>query len=79
MICPGYFDTPLVRDLAKQYARSQNCSVEEVLSDWANYAPVQRFGKPEDLGALVTFLASSKAEFITGTHITMDGGAIRQY
>ncbi len=79
VICPGYFDTPLVRELAQQYATSQNTSVEQVLSDWADYAPVKRFGKAEDLGALVAFLASPKAEFITGTTITIDGGAVRQY
>lgn len=79
VICPGYFDTPLVRELAKQYADSNQTSVEAVLQEWANYAPVQRFGKPEDLGALVAFLASPRGEFITGTTITIDGGAVRQY
>lgn len=79
VICPGYFDTPLVRELAKQYATSQNVSVEKVLDEWAAYAPVKRFGKPDDLGALVSFLASKKAEFITGTTITIDGGAVRSY
>ncbi|MBP7861150.1 SDR family oxidoreductase [bacterium] len=79
VICPGYFDTPLVRELAKQYATSQNVSVEKVLTDWASYAPVKRFGKPDDLGSLVAFLASTKAEFITGTTITIDGGAVRRY
>ncbi|MBC7997301.1 MAG: SDR family oxidoreductase [Leptolyngbya sp.] len=79
VICPGYFDTPLVRELAQQYATSQNVSVEKVLNDWAEYAPVKRFGKPDDLGAMVAFLASTKAEFITGTTVTMDGGAVRRY
>ena len=79
VICPGYFDTPLVRELAKQYATSENASVDEILSAWAAYSPVRKFGKPEDLGALVSFLASPRGEFITGTSITMDGGAVRQY
>jgi 3-oxoacyl-[acyl-carrier protein] reductase len=79
VICPGYFDTPLVRELAGQYATSQNVTVEAVLDDWANYSPVKRFGKPEDLGALVAFIASPRAEFMTGTAVTIDGGAVRQY
>src|SRR5262249_46646381 len=53
VICPGYFDTPLVRELAEQYARVEGVSAETVLSDWAEYAPAKRFGKPDDLGALV--------------------------
>ncbi len=79
VICPGYFDTPLVRALAQQYADSQNDSVDNILRSWADYAPSKRFGKPDDLGSLVAFLASDKAEFITGTSITIDGGAVRQY
>ena len=79
VICPGYFDTPLVRELAQQYATAEHVSVDDVLSVWANYSPVKRFGKPEDLGALVAFLASPRGEFITGTTLTIDGGAVRQY
>jgi len=79
VVCPGYFDTPLVRKLAAQYATAQQSDVPTVLLDWQNYSPVRKFGKPEDLGALVAFLASPRGEFITGTAITMDGGAVRQY
>lgn len=79
VICPGYFDTPLVRELAKQYANTSDKAVETVLQDWADYAPVRRFGDPDDLGSLVAFLASPKGQFITGTTITIDGGAVRQY
>jgi 3-oxoacyl-[acyl-carrier protein] reductase len=78
VICPGYFETPLVHDLAKQYADTHN-SVEEVLNEWRAYSPVKCFGKPEDLGALVAFLASPRGEFMTGTTVTMDGGAVRKY
>jgi 3-oxoacyl-[acyl-carrier protein] reductase len=79
VICPGYFDTPLVQDLAKQIAEGQKIPVEQVLNEWEEYSPVKKFGKPDDLGALVAFIASPRAEFITGTAITMDGGAVRQY
>jgi NAD(P)-dependent dehydrogenase (short-subunit alcohol dehydrogenase family) len=79
VICPGYFDTPLVQNLAQQYADSQKVSRETVLQDWADYSPMKKFGKPEDLGALITFLASPRAEFITGTTITIDGGAVRRW
>jgi 3-oxoacyl-[acyl-carrier protein] reductase len=79
VICPGYFDTPLVQNLAQQYADSQKVSRDVVLQDWADYSPMKRFGKPEDLGALVSFLASPRGEFITGTTVTIDGGAVRRY
>lgn len=79
VICPGYFETPLVENLALQYANAQKTTRAEVLEDWKKYSPVKRFGKPEDLGALVAFLSSPKAEFITGTTVTIDGGAVRKY
>ncbi len=79
VICPGYFDTPLVQNLAQQYADSQKVSRDVVLQDWADYSPMKRFGRPEDLGALVSFLASPRGEFITGTTVTIDGGAVRRY
>ena len=39
--------------------------------------PAGRIGKPEELAALVTFLASEQAAYITGTTIPVDGGAGR--
>jgi 3-oxoacyl-[acyl-carrier protein] reductase len=79
VICPGYFSTPLVDDLAGQYAAEQGKSKAEVLDDWKTYSPTKKFGHPKDLGALVAFLSSPRAEFITGTTITMDGGAVRTW
>lgn len=79
VICPGYFYTPLVKELAIQYANTMNSTPEEIIGTWQSFAPSKKFGKPDDLGALVAFLASAKAEFITGTTITIDGGAVKKY
>lgn len=79
VICPGYFETPLVTSLAGQYAQQQQTSTPAVLDDWKNYAPVKKFGDPDDLGRLVAFLSSPCAAFMTGTSLTFDGGAVRQY
>lgn len=79
VICPGYFDTPLVQNLAQQYATTLDTTLDAVLSDWASHSPMKCFGKPEDLGALVAFLSSPRAEFVTGTTITIDGGAVRRF
>ena len=38
---------------------------------------MKRIGKPAELGALVAFLASERASFITGTTIAVDGGTVR--
>ncbi len=79
VICPGYFETPLVVGLADHYAKASGKSTATILDEWKNYSPMKKYGKPEDLGALVAFLSSPRAEFITGTTITIDGGAVRQW
>jgi 3-oxoacyl-[acyl-carrier protein] reductase len=38
---------------------------------------INRFGEPEEIGRLVAFLCSPKADFIHGTIIDMDGGETR--
>ena len=39
-----------------------------------NKVPLQRFGKPEEVASLVTFVSSEKAQFITGSVLVIDGG-----
>ena len=41
-----------------------------------NKVPLRRFGKPEEIADLTTFLLSSKSGFITGSEIVIDGGQI---
>jgi len=50
---------------------------EEALKEKARNIPLGRIGKPEELAALVTFLASEQAAYISGTTIQVDGGANR--
>ncbi|WP_259066745.1 SDR family NAD(P)-dependent oxidoreductase [Mucilaginibacter sp. X4EP1] len=50
---------------------------ETALKEKAKNIPLGRIGKPEELAALVTFLASEQAAYISGTTIQVDGGASR--
>ncbi|WP_295667402.1 SDR family oxidoreductase [uncultured Mucilaginibacter sp.] len=50
---------------------------ELALKERAKNIPLGRIGKPEELAALVTFLASEQAAYISGTTIQVDGGANR--
>jgi 3-oxoacyl-[acyl-carrier protein] reductase len=52
-------------------------SEEEALRDLTRDIPLQRIGQPEELGALVAFLSSQQAGYITGTTIQIDGGLIQ--
>ncbi|MCM1560259.1 MAG: SDR family oxidoreductase [Butyrivibrio sp.] len=46
----------------------------EVYASIHSSVPMQRFGRPEEIAAGITFLASSRASFITGSFLTIDGG-----
>ena len=41
-----------------------------------NKVPLRRFGKPEEVANLASFLLSSKSSFITGAEVVIDGGQI---
>src|SRR4051812_16850450 len=55
----------------------QDIDPEQALKEKAKSIPLGRIGKPEELAALVAFLASEQAAYISGTTIQVDGGANR--
>lgn len=50
---------------------------EEALKEKAKTIPLGRIGKPEEFAAVVAFLASGQASYVSGTTIQIDGGAGR--
>ncbi|CAN5199762.1 3-hydroxybutyrate dehydrogenase [soil metagenome] len=74
-VCPGYVDTPLVRNQIADQAKTHNMSEEDVISKiMLQKQAIKKFVNPESLGALCLFLCSDHAELITGTAIPVDGG-----
>jgi len=63
-----------LRQLAASSADKEGISVEAVLSRNAASLPLKRLGQPEEFAALVTFLCSERAGYVTGTAIQIDGG-----
>lgn len=73
-IAPGYTLTNRIYDLAIEEAKILGLSHEEVMQRYHEHIPLGRMGRPEEIADLVAFLASSRASYITGATIPVDGG-----
>ncbi|CAB3809789.1 hypothetical protein LMG28614_07137 [Paraburkholderia ultramafica] len=62
----------------KQKLAADGKSEQKGLAEPAAEVPLKRLGRPEELGALVAFLASGRASYINGTTIQADGGVGRR-
>ena len=69
-VCPGGVDTPMLAAEAEE----QGKDVDRFLANIAAGSPNGRIASPEEIAALVLFLASDTASHITGTAIPIDGG-----
>ncbi|MBI3660683.1 SDR family oxidoreductase [Candidatus Acetothermia bacterium] len=76
-VCPGSTATQRLEEIFAARAKELGASSEEVRNYWLKDIPMGRFGKPEELAALVAFLASEHAGFITGVAVQADGGQVR--
>ena len=76
-VCPGYILTERLRSFLRGAAEERGVPEEDVLEAAQSEVPLGRLGRPEEMGDLITFLASERAAYITGTTIAVDGGLTR--
>ncbi|ASE57928.1 3-hydroxybutyrate dehydrogenase [Staphylococcus saprophyticus] len=74
-ICPGYIDTPLVRNQMDDLAKERGVAVEQVLEDVLYpLIPQKRLLDIKDIADYALFLCSDSAKSVTGQAILIDGG-----
>jgi 3-oxoacyl-[acyl-carrier protein] reductase len=76
-VLPGMFLTDRLVDDLRATAERSGTTLEEEQQRAGTYNPTGRVGDPAELAAAVAFLASSRASFINGATLQVDGGAIR--
>ncbi|WP_419162184.1 SDR family oxidoreductase [Candidatus Palauibacter sp.] len=76
-VLPGFTRTARLEELAEAVARAGGASREEVEVGWRAVIPANRLGDPREFAAVVAFLASERASYVTGVSIAVDGGRTR--
>ena len=64
-VCPGYVETEALAGLAPEQRKAAMGNI-----------PMRRFGRPEEIAAVVRFLACPEASYVTGSAIKVDGGIL---
>ena len=76
IVLPGRIATGRITFLDEQKAKREGRSTEAVAAESVAAIPVGRYGDPDEYGAVVAFLASRQASYVTGSIIRIDGGLI---
>jgi 3-oxoacyl-[acyl-carrier protein] reductase len=76
VVLPGRIATRRIQQLDAARAEREGTSVEKVRQASTSTIPMRRYGDPAEYGAVVAFLASNAASYITGSTIRVDGGLI---
>jgi 3-oxoacyl-[acyl-carrier protein] reductase len=74
-LCPGYHLTQRLKALGVSASEKEGIAVEEVYARWAASTPMNRLGDPREFAAVVAFMCSERASYLTGTVVQVDGGA----
>ena len=76
VVLPGRVATQRITFLDEQKAKREGKSVEDVSAASTASIPVGRYGDPQEYADVVAFMASSRASYLTGSVIRVDGGLI---
>jgi 3-oxoacyl-[acyl-carrier protein] reductase len=76
-VSPGRTLTALWKNRADELAKSRGVTPEEIVHEFSEEIPMGRFGRADEIAAMVVFLASHKASYVNCQSILVDGGIAR--
>ncbi len=74
---PGLIATDRLLDIARKRAAAAGVTRDEMIRKLAQGPALKRVGQPEEFAAVVAFLCSEKASYVTGSSLMIDGGLVR--
>ncbi len=75
-VLPGYTDTERLRELFSARAQATGTKYQSILQGLAELTPLKRIGQPQEIAAVIAFLASPAASFVSGVNLPVDGGRL---
>jgi 3-oxoacyl-[acyl-carrier protein] reductase len=76
-VSPGAVMTGRRRAFFEKWAPAHNLTVEEAIKEFPEQVGITRFGKPDEITDLMSYLVSPAAKWMTGVSVRMDGGEVK--
>lgn len=76
VVVPGRIATRRIRQLDEMRAEREKRTLADVVAASTSTIPMRRYGEPQEFADVITFLASERASYVTGSMVRIDGGLI---
>ena len=73
-ICPGWVHTEMTERAIGDIAKIKHSNFEDLMAEVVRPYPLRRMARPGEIAAVIAFLGSDDASFMTGSVVTADGG-----